>query len=96
MRAVGLKVLKNKLSEYVRLAAGGETVLITDRDRVVAELTPPALGRSQAVDDAVLADLVRAGWLTPPLIGPGAKIPRQPVARLATVLEELDRDRADR
>ena len=41
MRAVGLKVLKNKLSEYVRLAAGGETVLITDRDRVVAEIVPP-------------------------------------------------------
>ena len=38
MRAVGLKALKNKLSEYVRLAAGGETVLITDRDRVVAEI----------------------------------------------------------
>jgi len=32
MRAVDLKVLKNKLSEYVRLAAGGETVLVTDRD----------------------------------------------------------------
>ena len=40
MRAVGLKVLKNRLSEYVRLAAGGETVLVTDRDRVVAELGP--------------------------------------------------------
>ena len=25
MRSVGLKLLKNKLSEYVRLAAGGET-----------------------------------------------------------------------
>ena len=36
MRWVGLKILKNKLSEYVRLAAGGETVLITDCDRVVA------------------------------------------------------------
>ena len=36
MRSVGLKVLKNKLSEYVRLAAGGETVLVTDRDRIVA------------------------------------------------------------
>ena len=36
MRAVGLKILKNKLSEYVRLAASGETVLVTDRDRVVA------------------------------------------------------------
>ena len=45
MRAVGLKVLKNKLSEYVRLAAAGETVLVTDRDRVVAELGPPVEGR---------------------------------------------------
>jgi hypothetical protein len=34
MRSVGLKILKNKLSEYVRLAAGGETILITDGDRV--------------------------------------------------------------
>jgi len=41
MCAVGVKVLKNKLSEYVRLAATGETVLVTDRDRVVAELGPP-------------------------------------------------------
>ena len=41
MRAVGIKQLKNKLSTYVHLAAGGETVLVTDRDRVVAELVPP-------------------------------------------------------
>lgn len=40
MRAVGIKALKNKLSEYVRVAAEGETVLVTDRDRVVAELGP--------------------------------------------------------
>jgi hypothetical protein len=33
MRSVDLKILKNKLSEYVRLAASGETVLITDGDR---------------------------------------------------------------
>ena len=45
MRAVGLKILKNRLSEYVRLAASGETVLVTDRDRVVAELVPPQGGR---------------------------------------------------
>ena len=61
MRAVGLKVLKNKLSEYVRLVASGETVLITDRDRVVAELVPPAEGRGQTVDDVALAALVRQG-----------------------------------
>ena len=38
MKSVGLRVLKNRLSEYVRLAASGETVLVTDRDPVVAEL----------------------------------------------------------
>lgn len=97
MRAVGLKLPKNKLSEYVRLAASGETVLITDRDRVVAELIPPAPGRrSQAVDDAVLAELVRGGCLTPPLIGPGGQVPRSPVTRLADLLQELDRDRSER
>jgi antitoxin (DNA-binding transcriptional repressor) of toxin-antitoxin stability system len=96
MRAVGLKVLKNKLSEYVRLAAGGETVLITDRDRVVAELVPPALGRASTVDDAVLADLVRRGYLNPPLVPSTEEVPRRPVARLAMVLEELNRDREDR
>lgn len=96
MRAVGLKVLKNKLSEYVRLVAGGETVLITDRDRVVAELVPPAAGRGQTVDDVALAELVRQGLLTPPLLGPGGDVPRRPVLPFNALLEELDRDRADR
>ena len=63
MRSVGLKILKNKLSEYVRLAAGGETVLITDRDRVVAEIVPPQPGRSPLLADARLPRRsVRAGW----------------------------------
>ena len=96
MRAIGLKVLKNKLSEYVRLAAGGEVVLITDRDRVVAELVPPAVGRNQMVDDAELAEAVRQGWLTPPLVGPGGDVPREPALALATLLDDLDADRADR
>jgi antitoxin (DNA-binding transcriptional repressor) of toxin-antitoxin stability system len=96
MRAVGLKVLKNKLSEYVRLAQGGETILVTDRDRVVAELVPPRPGRSPAVSDAVLAEMIRKGWMTPParpLTGPP---PRAPVATLAELMRELDADRADR
>lgn len=96
MRAVGLKVLKNKLSEYVRLVAGGETVMITDRDRVVAELVPPAHGRGQTVDDVALAELVRRGCLTPALIGPGGDVPRRPILLLEALLTELDHDRADR
>jgi len=93
MRAVGLKVLKNKLSEYVRVAAAGETVLITDRDRVVAELVPPSLGRAEMLDDAALAEAVRAGWLTPPLLCGGPPPQGTPVAPLRTLLDELRADR---
>jgi antitoxin (DNA-binding transcriptional repressor) of toxin-antitoxin stability system len=93
MRAVGLKILKNKLSEYVRMAAAGETVLITDRDRVVAELTPPAAGRAEALGDAVLAAAVREGWLTPPLLAQRGAPPARPVAPLADILADLRRSR---
>lgn len=97
MRIVGLKILKNKLSEYVRLAARGETVLIADRDQVVAELSPPRLGRGGEVSDAVLADLVRRGVMTPALLPPGQR-PRAPpgTAKLNEVLAELEEDRGDR
>ncbi len=95
MRAVGLKILKNKLSEYVRLAATGETVLVTDRDRVVAELVPPAEGRSPLLADATLAHAVRNGWLTPALASTG-EIPRLPVAPLKDLIQELREDRDSR
>ena len=97
MRAVGLKILKNRLSEYVRLAAGGETVLVTDRDRVVAELGPPRPGRSEALADAMLAEAVRHGWVTPPpLVDAAAPPPRKPVMPFAALMEEFTRDRGDR
>jgi antitoxin (DNA-binding transcriptional repressor) of toxin-antitoxin stability system len=96
MRAVGLKILKNKLSEYVRLAQSGETILVTDRDRVVAELVPPREGRGPAVADAVLADLVRHGWLTPPARPLTSAPARAPVAAFAVLMRELGEDRTDR
>lgn len=96
MRSVGLKVLKNRLSEYVRLAASGETVLVTDRDRVVAELGPPGPGRSPFLADATLSEAMRKGWLTAPLMVAEGPPPRRPVARLAELLAELQRDREER
>ena len=96
MRSVGLKVLKNKLSEYVRLAAGGETVLVTDRDRVVAEIVPPQAGRSPLLSDALLAEAVREGWLTPPVLVSGEAPPRQPVATFQEMMKDLQHDREDR
>src|SRR5712691_1656695 len=96
MRSVGLKVLKNKLSEYVRLAAGGETVLVTDRDRVVAEIVPPQAGRSPLLADALLAEAVRAGWLTHPVLPGRSPQPREPIMAFRELLKELQQDREDR
>ena len=92
MRSVGIKVLNNRLSEYVRLAALGETVLITDRDRVVAEIGPPRETRSP-----VLADAMRNGWLTTPVSSSDSMPPRpEPIAPLGELLAELKADRDER
>ena len=97
MRAVGIKLLKNRLSEYIRLAASGETVLVTDRDRVVAEIHPPEPTRSPVLADAFLADAVRNGWLSLPVFPPDAPLPAShPVAPLSEILRDLDSDRSDR
>ncbi len=96
MRAVGLKELKNRLSEYVRIAAAGERVLVTDRDRVVAELIAPQTGTPATASDAALAEAVRAGWLRPAVLPVGTVPPRLPVARRDDLLAELAADRADR
>ena len=41
MRAVGVRELKNRLSEYRRLVRSGEEILVTDRGEVIAELRQP-------------------------------------------------------
>lgn len=42
MKAVAVKELKNRLSQYLREVASGEVVLVTDRGKVVAELRRPS------------------------------------------------------
>jgi antitoxin (DNA-binding transcriptional repressor) of toxin-antitoxin stability system len=96
VKAVGVKVLKNKLSEYVRLASAGETVLVTDRDRVVAELGPPRPGRAPMLADALLADALRQGLVQAPLMVAEGPPPRLPVASWAALSRELDSDRGER
>jgi prevent-host-death family protein len=94
MRTVGLKVLKNKLSEYVRLAAAGETIVVTDRGRTVAEIVPP---RSVAELTPFEQEGVREGWLSPACIRDGTPPPSKPVPGLTfeRLMADLERDRSD-
>jgi prevent-host-death family protein len=95
MRTVGLKTLKNKLSEYVRLVASGETVVITDRGRTVAEMVPP---RTRTGLTPFQEKGVREGWLTPARRPFQPLPPRKPIPgyTLEQLLADLDRDREDR
>lgn len=99
MKSVGIKQLKARLSEYVRLARRGETILVSDRDEVVAELGP---ARRQAPTphsvDAVLDRLAESGQVTRAARG-GSRpswspkplgLPKASVDRL---LDELRQDR---
>ena len=92
MRTVGLKTLKNKLSEYVRAAAAGETVVITDRGRVVAEINPPK--RKQ---ESVIERGIREGWIRPAVRGADWPPKGKPVPGLTLekILADLDESRKD-
>ena len=64
MKAVGVRELKNRLSEYLRLVQRGEEILVTDRGQVIAQLGPPgrtSLSSYPAVDELARKGLVRLG-----------------------------------
>jgi antitoxin (DNA-binding transcriptional repressor) of toxin-antitoxin stability system len=96
MRTVGIKELKNKLSADVRLAASGESVLVTDRDRVVAELRPRADGAASSAK-AKWAEAIRRGLITPAAVKSREPPPRRlPLTTRARLMKELAGDREDR
>ena len=90
MKTVGLRELKNRLSEYIRQVRSGEGVLVTDRGQVVAELAPPGHARSDTSVPPGLAALARRGLVTlavrdddgeyPPL--PRTRRPKRTAAQL--------------
>jgi antitoxin (DNA-binding transcriptional repressor) of toxin-antitoxin stability system len=96
MLTVGMRELRSRLSEYVRLAAAGERVLVMDRDRVVAELTAPRQEPAVAVADPILEDLIERGIATRPTKSGEAPLLVRRTMKLEELLADLDADRADR
>jgi antitoxin (DNA-binding transcriptional repressor) of toxin-antitoxin stability system len=96
MRLVDMKTLKKKLSEYMGLAEAREIVLVTDRDRIVAELRAPSAGRAEMAPDTLLADAVRRGLITPAGLPSGPLPVTVPIGPLQSILAALDDARRDR
>jgi len=59
MTKVGLRELKNRLGVYIAKVRAGETVIVTDRGQVVAELKPPV-----PTANAALLEMVQRGEAT--------------------------------
>ncbi len=96
MKQIGLRELKNRLSEYVRMVRDGEHVQVTDRGQVVAELLPsaPRGGRDLA---AGLADLERRGLLRRPASRGRTRYRRLPrLLPTGAARRLLDEDRGER
>ena len=64
MKTVGVRELKNRLSEYLREVRRGESVLVTDRGKVVAEFSPPRHGANDPDVPAALLELAKRGLVT--------------------------------
>ena len=62
MVKVSVSELKARLSEHIRRVKGGEEVLVTERGRAVAVLSPIPPSRSEEAD---LDALVEAGLVRP-------------------------------
>jgi prevent-host-death family protein len=99
MKAVGVKELKARLSEYLRMVKSGETILVTERSDVVAEMRPArrSLPRAEALEETLeaLADAGEIARATLPKKGwtmrcTGLGLPSGTAGRL------LDEIRADR
>jgi antitoxin (DNA-binding transcriptional repressor) of toxin-antitoxin stability system len=99
MRAVGIRELKNKLSHYVHLVEAGESVLVTDRGTVVAEMHPPGPTTQRLGDGGVapgLLELVRSGRAVPGgPHDPEAYSPRTRALPHGRLEELLDAERSD-
>ena len=63
MRTIGIRELKAQLSRTLRDVQQGETYLVTDRGRVVAELRPPGSVEAQALtpSDQAIIRMASAG-----------------------------------
>ena len=95
---MGVRELKNRLSEYLRAVRTGERVLVTDRGEVVAELIPPGQGGREPDVPAALLVLARRGLATLGAQGDAAVYPRLPRRRRRklTGAQLLDEERGSR
>ena len=92
MKKASISELKNQLSAYLQRVRAGQTVIVYDRDRPIARIDRVA----DEDDDVRIAELQRAGIITPPSEPLSLDLVRTPLPRAAhSVVEALLEERAE-
>jgi prevent-host-death family protein len=87
MTSVGIRELKNRLSQYLRRAGRGERLVVTDRGRPLAVISPPArTPADEAIEHVLRQGLAEWGGGKPRGSRRPPKITGQSIAQI--VLEE--------
>lgn len=91
MKRAMISELRNRLSEYLRLVRRGQTVMVYDRDRVIARIEPVGAPLTKSAGADWVDELVRAGTLRPP-VGtlPARWLEQRPDTRADVVRALLD------
>lgn len=96
MRIVGVRQLKDKLSNYLKSAREGEVVLVTDRGEAIAELCPLGNAAPPRNVHPGLLELVRQRRITPGAANDPALYPKMPAllpeGSVSRLLDELRGD----
>ncbi len=66
MSTVGIKELKNRLTEYLRRTKQGDEVVVTERGKPIAVIQPIASAERLQSLDAKLAKMAALGWVSLP------------------------------
>lgn len=69
----GIRDLKTHASELLRKVQAGRVVIITNRGKPVAHISPPP--PVPRTHEEIVADLVRKGWIDPPPAGKRRPLP---------------------
>jgi prevent-host-death family protein len=97
MKTASISQAKNQLSALIDAVRHGETIIITDRDRPVAQIVPMQRATSED-DEARLARLERAGLLRRPIAPLPKEFFAEPPPKLpagVSVLEALLEERRE-
>ena len=66
MITVGIRNLKDSLSQYLKMVKGGERIVVTDHNKIIAEIVPATATNEKAeLLEEYLKEQVESGSLSP-------------------------------